>query len=124
MRLGSAFAILTNMNVDREKKGFGSEEKRFGSSETEIPGPGTHSWQTKNLEYHADSIGKKGYGAMASRSKSGRGTRVAYTGPGPGQYKPQTAADIEKYFNKSTVTSAFADKVCVLHMYLHTHVAA
>ena len=46
--------------VIREKKGFGSEAKRFGEAEKDIPGPGTYLLLAcaPTLEYGHDSISK------------------------------------------------------------------
>ncbi|KAJ9532113.1 hypothetical protein QJQ45_003831 [Haematococcus lacustris] len=65
----------------REKKGFGSEGRRFQDSEGDTPGPGTYqpcptsqkggaATQGPTFEFHHDSISKRGFGPMASKARS------------------------------------------------------
>ncbi len=114
----------------REKKGFGSESKRFGEAEKDNPGPGQYMSTHMALEYNRDSIGKKvwhclhalireacmvmhvcsherpmqGFGPMVSRDKRWR-NRIISAGPGPGEFEQR--APRENNFNKAVTTSAF-----------------
>ncbi|KAL6748265.1 hypothetical protein V8C86DRAFT_2883199 [Haematococcus lacustris] len=103
----------------REKKGFGSEGRRFQDNEGDTPGPGTYqpcptsqkggaATQGPTFEFHHDSISKRGFGPMASKDARFE-RKTKYTGPGPGQYKPR-APDLmgaDKYFNQAGATASF-----------------
>ncbi len=107
--LPSLTAPLSTRLPCREKKGFGSESKRFGDSEKDVPGPGKYLEQAPSLEYTHESISKKGYGPMTSSSRRWRGVRPVYSGPGPGEFSSRSALEVEqdKYFNRAPTTAAF-----------------
>lgn len=95
----------------REQKGFLSEAKRFNDGEHDLPGPGSYGQPLeRTLEYQHDSISKKGYGPMVSRSKR-FSTKVYYTGPGPTDYRRRDAALQERSFSTAAVSAAFQAQV-------------
>jgi hypothetical protein len=95
----------------RERKGFMSESKRFNDGEHDLPGPGTYGRpMERTLEFQHDSISKKGYGTLVSKSKRFV-TKVYYTGPGPADYKRKDAALQERGFSTAAVSAAFQSKV-------------
>lgn len=95
----------------RERKGFLSKAKRFHDLDHELPGPGNYH-KPAAMEFTHDSIGKKGYGSLASKSERFK-HRMRYTGPGPGEYKQRAPRDVEhdKYFNKAAITASFQSKI-------------
>eukprot|EP00798_Chlamydomonas_sp_ICE-L_P032520 gene32520-17233_t len=93
----------------REKKGFGSEGRRFSTLETENPGPGSYANNTSSLNTRSESYGVKGFGSMTSSTKRLSG-RKAYTGPGPGTYKQEF---IRKEEYSPSATANFADRTVV-----------
>lgn len=93
--------------VCRERKGFGSEGRRFFDQEHDLPGPGTYQLTQHNpLEFKHDSIGKRGYGPMASRSGRFK-HKGRFTGPGPGDYRAEIVRATQTSFNRAPVTANF-----------------
>ena len=88
------------------------------AAEKDMPGPGTYLMHAcgPTLEYSHDSISKKGYGSMVSRTTRWRGVRPVYSGPGPGEYSARSALEVDqdKYFNRAAATSAFHPPVSVV----------
>lgn len=68
----------------RERKGFGSERKRFiGAEQDTPPGPGSYDrGLTMGLAH--GSMSRKGYGPMVSVGRRFRTERAYYTGGAPG----------------------------------------
>ncbi|KAG1666286.1 hypothetical protein FOA52_004767 [Chlamydomonas sp. UWO 241] len=91
----------------REKKGFLVEERRFGEADTEVPGPGQYKYAPSPI-FTKESIGTQGYGSLVSKTR--RGTRTRYTGPGPGMYEAPTLAE-RPDFNRSNTTAPFHSPV-------------
>ncbi|PNW74694.1 hypothetical protein CHLRE_12g486700v5 [Chlamydomonas reinhardtii] len=93
----------------REKKGFSVESRRFGDTDNDNPGPGSYnSTPTPLHESKVESIGKKGYGPMASGARRFE-NRVYYTGPSPGDYRRQQALE-DRSFSRASTSAAFQDK--------------
>ncbi len=91
----------------REKKGFGSEGRRFGTDETDNPGPGQYSLP-ESSHRPIESTSKKGYGAMVSKAQRFK-HKARYTGPGPGTYV--VASYLPDYHIQIGATSSFHPKV-------------
>ncbi|MEW5298642.1 MAG: hypothetical protein WDW36_001737 [Sanguina aurantia] len=91
----------------RERKGFGSERKRFiGAEQDTPPGPGSYDrGLTMGLAH--GSMSRKGYGPMVSVGRRFRTERAYYTGPGPCEYASRGAHPSPSDFNRSPATSAF-----------------
>ena len=113
------------MHLCREKKGFGSVSRRFSDAERDNPGPGAYVAAAEpTMEWKHDSIGRKGYGPMASRDKRWKGTRVMYS-PGPGEYSQKVQALEQSSFNRAPATAAFHPPVRTRHGYaIHEHSSA
>ena len=88
-----------------------TEQRRFQENEHELPGVGNYNL-AKTCEYTTDSIGKKGYGPLASGTTRFK-RRVVYTGPGPGEYRQRDllAVAADSYFNRGGATANFLEKV-------------
>jgi hypothetical protein len=99
-------------SICRECKGFGSEVRRFGSDETDNPGPGTYGVPIPVKEVqHKDSMSKKGYGPLTSKATRFK-NKACYTGPGPGTYAaPQSIVTVSSSPYPQHPTACFHRKV-------------
>jgi hypothetical protein len=98
----------------RELKGFGSETRRFGGDETEVPGPGAYVATASSRDVQkGESMSKKGYGPLTSKAGRFR-QRPHYTGPGPGAYnaaRVREAIQIKLSPHNPQPTACFHPKV-------------
>lgn len=78
-------------------------------------GPGRYGGDasTSTMEFQHDSVGKRGYGPMASRDKRFKHHKLRYTGPGPGEYEQNIADFIATNFNRAATTANFHTEVWI-----------
>eukprot|EP00239_Pterosperma_sp_CCMP1384_P007029 CAMPEP_0197855260 /NCGR_PEP_ID=MMETSP1438-20131217/26270_1 /TAXON_ID=1461541 /ORGANISM="Pterosperma sp., Strain CCMP1384" /LENGTH=381 /DNA_ID=CAMNT_0043470299 /DNA_START=345 /DNA_END=1487 /DNA_ORIENTATION=+ len=104
----SKFETIINVGA-KELDGFNTRTHRFGTAETELPGPGTY-YSRPTMVKNTDSISKKGYGSgFVSKDKRFGGVRKLQ--PGPGSYEHDVPQPKQGDFNKAGVTSVFASKL-------------